>query len=914
MQKKLFFIAVALMGMTTIFGQTPNYQGIIYVTSTGAGTHSGDSWANATSSIADAQAIAQAHNAVVWVAAGTYYGDTTATAENAFTMVEGVNVYGGFVGNEPANYDLSLRDFVTNETILDGDSSRRVLYQSSNFSDTTIWDGFTIRNGYTTGNGGGAYLYKNVILNHCNICNNDAAGHGGGAYLYRIVVLKNCSIHNNKAAGDGGGVYDAYYGSSYYCAILNCRITKNIALNDGGGMFLNYNTFVNNCIVSNNTAVRYGGGICTESACTINNTTIVRNRAIYGGGVNFNSSYPYLTNCIVWGNENNYGDSYNTRAQCSYTAIEGGGPGSGNITLMNLEPYKPLFVNPSLIAGASDTTSNVDWHLQQGSICINRGNNALVNDSLDIEGTTRIKRGTVDMGCYESNYEQLIIPEKRIIYVTPMGAGDYSGDSWANAMASIDHAQEIAQNHNAVVWVAMGTYFGDTLSNKPIAMKGVNVFGGFVGNEPEDYNLLLRDFESNATILDGQNVQRGLTQHNPSDIQFWWDGFTIQNGYTLGNGGGVFLAEGGSLNNCIIRNNFAGAGGGVLVNNYSSLSNCKIHHNTADYGGGVQGWNNYTISNCLIYNNTALGERGGGGIYLTYNNNGSVVANNTVVCNYAVRRGGLNTYLNGIGDNQAMLINNIFWANEDEDTLNDNFIFSYSHFSAIESSYVGDVGDNIILDRVNQPLFVNPSLTVGAGDSTGNVDWHLLPNSVCINQGNNSYVTDSTDLDGLPRIGCNVVDMGCYEFYRVNHVYQTVPTSYTWHGNTYIESGDYPWLGLLSTYCDSLEVLHLTVGNVGVDNPSTIQEGTMRLYPNPTTGVVNVQLTMNNEHLGNAKIQVFDIYGKLVGVVETLRATSLQTGTSAQTQIDLSRYANGVYFIKVVADGNVIGVKKVVKQ
>ncbi|MBR6160305.1 MAG: T9SS type A sorting domain-containing protein [Bacteroidales bacterium] len=52
-----------------------------------------------------------------------------------------------------------------------------------------------------------------------------------------------------------------------------------------------------------------------------------------------------------------------------------------------------------------------------------------------------------------------------------------------------------------------------------------------------------------------------------------------------------------------------------------------------------------------------------------------------------------------------------------------------------------------------------------------------------------------------------------------------------------------------------------------------------------------------------------------MGVLQqVLRATSLQTGTSAQTQIDLSRYANGVYFIKVVADGNVIGVKKVVKQ
>jgi hypothetical protein len=51
-------------------------------------------------------------------------------------------------------------------------------------------------------------------------------------------------------------------------------------------------------------------------------------------------------------------------------------------------------------------------------------------------------------------------------------------------------------------------------------------------------------------------------------------------------------------------------------------------------------------------------------------------------------------------------------------------------------------------------------------------------------------------------------------------------------------------------------------------------------------------------------------------LVETLRAMSLQAGTGAsiQTQIDLSRYANGVYFIKAVADGDVIGVRKAVKQ
>ena len=114
--KKILYVLMTLMSIAGAIAQTPNYDGIIYVTPTGAGTHSGDSWANATSSIADAQSIAQAHNAVVWVAAGIYYGDTTSTSENAFTMVDGVNVYGGFAGNEPANYDLSLRDFQTMAT------------------------------------------------------------------------------------------------------------------------------------------------------------------------------------------------------------------------------------------------------------------------------------------------------------------------------------------------------------------------------------------------------------------------------------------------------------------------------------------------------------------------------------------------------------------------------------------------------------------------------------------------------------------------------------------------------------------------------------------------------------------------------------------------------------------------------
>ena len=83
--------------------------------------------------------------------------------------------------------------------------------------------------------------------------------------------------------------------------------------------------------------------------------------------------------------------------------------------------------------------------------------------------------------------------------------------------------------------------------------------------------------------------------------------------------------------------------------------------------------------------------------------------------------------------------------------------------------------------------------------------------------------------------------------------------------------------------------------------------GEIRCYPNPTTGMVNVQCTMNNVQLKNAEIQVLDMYGRLLDVVETQNfVTQQQT-----TQIDLSRYASGIYFIRWIDEGSVMGTVKV---
>ena len=395
----------------------------IYVTENGTGD--GSSWALATNDLQFALSTALDIQNVygltldVWVANGTYYGDTSSM--NAFTMVEGVNVYGGFAGNEPANYDLSLRNFETHATILDGASARRVLNQPVFFNTQTTWDGFTIQHGQIAGDGAGAYLRNKGRLSQCKILDNvSTTSDGGGVCCYDYATLENCDIEGNSSYYEGGGVY------AYRATVSNCRITNNTA-NMGGGVYIymanllscrishNQSSYgggiymnvsqVRNCLVDNNTAVSSsyssGGGISGTGA--IVNTTIVRNSSNSDGAGVYGYNGTSLTNCIVWGNEKN-GEPANIAGDpvVSFSAVEGGCLGDSIIILNDVN--LPLFVNSSATAGASDNTPNADWHFQNGSVCANSGDNSAVLDSLDLDGTARVKRDTVDLGCYESNF------------------------------------------------------------------------------------------------------------------------------------------------------------------------------------------------------------------------------------------------------------------------------------------------------------------------------------------------------------------------------------------------------------------------------------------------------------------------------------------------------------------------------
>ena len=115
-------------------------------------------------------------------------------------------------------------------------------------------------------------------------------------------------------------------------------------------------------------------------------------------------------------------------------------------------------------------------------------------------------------------------------------------------------------------------------------------------------------------------------------------------------------------------------------------------------------------------------------------------------------------------------------------------------------------------------------------------------------------------------------------------------------------SGSYACIIALGGCADTTDCVDVTVGI------NEYNSNSLTLYPNPTTGIVNVQCTMNNVQWMDGEIQVLDVYGRVLDVVNVAdsRGVSIQT-----VPIDLSRYSSGVYFIRWIDKDNVMGTAKV---
>ena len=263
------------------------------------------------------------------------------------------------------------------------------------------------------------------------------------------------------------------------------------------------------------------------------------------------------------------------------------------------------------------------------------------------------------------------------------------------------------------------------------------------------------------------------------------------NSATNGAAGAVFCLYSFDANNpplvqdCVFRYNYAkDNGAGIFAYNRFSVVNCQFVSNIALSGGSAiyytdDGSTPYdpspVVSNCLMvgngsgssYNatlvsavpikiyNSLFGSNTcttvSGGIFFGEKATGEVynctIANNKVTGGDAYGGGGVRCTTNTVFVN-CIIYSNVFTANRSHDNYRPDspHIFFTNCCTYPMPSY----GEN---NMTNPPCLVDPPW-----------NFRLSPDSPCVNAGlKQDWMTDSLDLDGVPRIYYGFVDIGAYE-------------------------------------------------------------------------------------------------------------------------------------------------------
>jgi len=247
---------------------------------------------------------------VVKVAEGTYTGThARAGVTQTVYISDSIAIRGGYT---TSNWDMP--DPEHNPTRLDAQGLGRVVYITGLVTVTV--DGFHLRNGSVSGEGGGLYAYTaTVTLAHSRVYSNVTSGtghsgggiyaeggaltitatqvysndttsansNGGGAY-YRdgAFALVNSQVHGNTADGDGGGFY--LYDAD--AVLMGNEVYANAAIRDGGGVYCQGGPFaLADSHVYDNTAGDDGGGFyLTAAAVVLTGNRVYTNTAIDDGG------------------------------------------------------------------------------------------------------------------------------------------------------------------------------------------------------------------------------------------------------------------------------------------------------------------------------------------------------------------------------------------------------------------------------------------------------------------------------------------------------------------------------------------------------------------------------------------------------------------------------------------------------